>query len=468
MHYLFKRSAALALCGILIGVQPSAVSHAAQNSIPPAGISSEQSVKKNSEDMQTEESKDSSSNSEETSSNTTGESEDTAASATESKDSSSDTTVDDSEESNTNTSEKSEEGNSAKSPKEDPSASTKEKTKSTSSSKKEKSKDSNKLKETKEKEIKKLDETIISEEDSAEKDEEPEAIVPKIYGVSDIITKDNVEYMGNYIYFNQGDSAWNQNGYRIAAAGCGPTSMAIVISSLTKQWVTPIDTAVWGYEHGYYSAAGSAHEMIPAMAEAYGLKCKGVGTNYNSIKKALKKGKPVIALMGPGYFTRKGHFMVLIDIDKNDNVTVADVASRARSSYKYALSDIISQSKNAGAGGPFWIISKPKTKKSTKNEVSSPAPVSPKTDYVLYFKDETSVKHITYHLGDQVSYYGEIGIITSFDHRHARIRGKDGTYLKNLDNKGKNAIPLSELTLIRQASDELHKAVSQKKLNTIS
>ena len=71
---------------------------------------------------------------------------------------------------------------------------------------------------------------------------------------------------------------------------------AVVITSLTGKWVTPLDTAIWGYQHGFYSRAGSAHEMIPAMAAAYGLKCQGAGTDYNAIKKALKEGKPVCAL----------------------------------------------------------------------------------------------------------------------------------------------------------------------------
>ena len=84
--------------------------------------------------------------------------------------------------------------------------------------------------------------------------------------------KNNKEYIAGYVYFNQTDSAWNQNGYCIAKAGCGPTSMAVVITSLTGKWVTPLDTAIWGYQHGFYSRAGSAHEMIPAMAAAYGLK----------------------------------------------------------------------------------------------------------------------------------------------------------------------------------------------------
>ena len=50
-----------------------------------------------------------------------------------------------------------------------------------------------------------------------------------------------------------------------------------------------IGYAIWGYQHGFYSRAGSAHEMIPAMAAAYGLKCQGAGTDYNAIKKALKR-----------------------------------------------------------------------------------------------------------------------------------------------------------------------------------
>ena len=56
---------------------------------------------------------------------------------------------------------------------------------------------------------------------------------------------------------------------------------------------------------GFYSREGSAHEMIPAMAAAYGLRCQGVGTDYQEIKNALKAGKPVVCLMGPGYFYKR-------------------------------------------------------------------------------------------------------------------------------------------------------------------
>lgn len=197
----------------------------------------------------------------------------------------------------------------------------------------------------------------IAEEDAPDGRDTVNTFIPKVYNDTRLSMKNHKEYIAGYIYFNQGDSAWNQNGYCIAKAGCGPTSMAVVITSLTGKWVTPLDTAIWGYQHGFYSREGSAHEMIPAMATAYGLRCQGVGTDYQAIKKALKAGKPVVCLMGPGYFTRGGHFMVLVAIDNNDCVTVADVGSRTRSAYKYRLADVIAQSKGASAGGPFWVMS---------------------------------------------------------------------------------------------------------------
>lgn len=208
----------------------------------------------------------------------------------------------------------------------------------------------------------------IAEEDAPDGRDTVNTFIPKVYNDTRLSMKNHKEYIAGYIYFNQGDSAWNQNGYCIAKAGCGPTSMAVVITSLTGKWVTPLDTAIWGYQHGFYSREGSAHEMIPAMATAYGLCCQGVGTDYQAIKKALKAGKPVVCLMGPGYFTRGGHFMVLVAIDNNDCVTVADVGSRTRSAYKYRLADVIAQSKGASAGGPFWVMSYDKGSSAARRE----------------------------------------------------------------------------------------------------
>lgn len=193
-------------------------------------------------------------------------------------------------------------------------------------------------------------------------------IIPKVYNDTRIEMKDQKETINGFIYFNQADEAWNQNGYHIHQSGCGPTAMAVCISSLTEKWVTPLDTAIWAFDNGYYNVSGAVHEMIPALAKEYQLNCTGLGTDIKNIRKALKAKHPVVALMGPGYFTKKGHFIVLVGIDDKDQVTVADVGSRKRSEYKYPLTDVVKQTKEASAGGPCWEISKPEERVKTKKK----------------------------------------------------------------------------------------------------
>lgn len=182
------------------------------------------------------------------------------------------------------------------------------------------------------------------------------SIIPKVYNDHSLEMKDKKETIQGFIYFNQADAAWNDNGYQIKSSGCGPSAMAVCISSLTGKWVTPVDTTVWAYKNGYYSSAGASHEMVPALAKQYKLECNGLGSDVSKVRDALKKKHPVVALMGPGYFTKKGHFIVLVAIDDNDQVTVADVGSRQRTQYKYPLKEVIAQTKSASAGGPCWEI----------------------------------------------------------------------------------------------------------------
>ena len=210
--------------------------------------------------------------------------------------------------------------------------------------------------------------TNKKKKDKKDKKKDTKQIIPKVYNDHSIEMKGKKETIEGFIYFNQADAAWNDNGYQTHSSGCGPTAMAVCISSLTGKWVTPVDTTIWAYNHGYYTSAGASHEMVPALARQYKLSCNGLGTDINKIRSALKKKHPVVSLMGPGYFTKKGHFIVLVAIDDNDQVTVADVGSRERTQYKYPLKDVVAQTKSASAGGPCWeIYSKDKKVKKTNN-----------------------------------------------------------------------------------------------------
>ena len=210
----------------------------------------------------------------------------------------------------------------------------------------------------------------------------------KTYAEMSLEKKNHKEYVGSYVYFNQADEAWNHSGLSIHSAGCGPSAIAVCITNLTSKWVTPVDVASWGSQNGYYSSAGSVHEGIPAMVEHFGLQCEGAGTDYEKIKAALKNGNFVIGLMGPGYFTNGGHFITLVEIDQDDQVTVADVGSRRRSQFKYALKDVIGESKAAGAGGPFLIV------RSNKNtDVKEEKKVSKLSKGVKKIKKKKKIDH---------------------------------------------------------------------------
>jgi len=163
------------------------------------------------------------------------------------------------------------------------------------------------------------------------------------------------------VYFNQMDERYANKAYgtdSIGGYGCGPTSMAIVVSSLTKNVVDPIQMAEWSYKNGYWCAgSGSYHSLIPAAAKAWGLPVSGCTVSEpQRILDALADGKLVVALMAKGHFTNGGHFIVLRGV-KDGKIMVADPGSYQRSEKLWDFSIILNEaSRRAGAGGPFWII----------------------------------------------------------------------------------------------------------------
>lgn len=163
------------------------------------------------------------------------------------------------------------------------------------------------------------------------------------------------------VYFNQLDERYADKPYgtdNIGGYACGPTSMSIIVSSLTSETVDPVEMSKWAYENGYWcSKSGSYHTLIPGAAKAWGLPVEGcTASEPQRIVDALSEGKLVVALMTKGHFTKSGHFIVLRGV-QDGQILVADPASYNRSQKLWDLSIILSEaSKRAGAGGPFWII----------------------------------------------------------------------------------------------------------------
>lgn len=166
------------------------------------------------------------------------------------------------------------------------------------------------------------------------------------------------------VYYNQADSRWGNQKYvskTIASTGCGPTSLAIVVSTLTGTAYDPPAICEWARTGNYYvHGKGSLHSLIPDGARHFGLQVSGCSyTEGQRIVDALSSGSLVIAIMSKGHFTTGGHFIVLRGVTADGKILVADPGSTARSQQKWDLSIILNEAnKGASAGGPFWIISK--------------------------------------------------------------------------------------------------------------
>ncbi|MBO4591243.1 MAG: C39 family peptidase [Eubacterium sp.] len=128
----------------------------------------------------------------------------------------------------------------------------------------------------------------------------------------------NINFKDSVPELYQWDSRWGYQEYSadvLGFTGCGPTSLSMVaIYLLQDESKTPSWMAEFSKSEGYAVAGnGSSWELMSKGAEKIGLRVEEVSLSESSIAEALRDGKPVICIMGPGHFTEHGHFIVLTD-----------------------------------------------------------------------------------------------------------------------------------------------------------
>lgn len=96
----------------------------------------------------------------------------------------------------------------------------------------------------------------------------------------------------------------------VAESGCGPTSMAMITSYMTKSAIFPNEIAS-KYGSYYVKGKGSSHSLFSKAASDYGFHCKSLKVNAQIIINELAAGHPVIITVGKGKFTKGGHIMVI-------------------------------------------------------------------------------------------------------------------------------------------------------------
>lgn len=185
--------------------------------------------------------------------------------------------------------------------------------------------------------------------------------------VTELVVRDGREILTGgsapVVYFAQSDAQWRDQKYgsdSIGDYGCGPTAMAMAVSSLSGNLSDPASMAQWCARNGYYAAgSGSYHTIVRGVAAGFGLVCESpAGLTVEELRTQLSGGRIAVALMGPGHFTSTGHFILLRGVTLEGDILVADPNSRARSLQQWDAQMIIDEcSSSREAGAPVWFLS---------------------------------------------------------------------------------------------------------------
>lgn len=172
-------------------------------------------------------------------------------------------------------------------------------------------------------------------------------------------------------YFNQSDETWADQPYgtdHIGGYGCGPTAMAMAVSSMTDQLVTPTEMAQWAVEHRHWARKGGSYlSIVIGAADAFGLKAQACHADTpDELRAQLSSSGMMVALMTAGHFTQSGHFILLRGVTLNGDILVADPNSVERSLVTWDPQLILDElSRSTAHGAPLWTLSLDLTKNNS-------------------------------------------------------------------------------------------------------
>ena len=141
--------------------------------------------------------------------------------------------------------------------------------------------------------------------------------------------------------YKQYDSRWGGKQYSthtssqtMANSGCGPTAMADVVAALKDPNVTPYDLALlavaWG-DRSYNS--GTNWSFFGHVMAEYGFAKMVQSASMDALKACLDAGGYVVCSMGPGYWTKGGHYICAWMYDES-YIYANDPASGSRKRQK--------------------------------------------------------------------------------------------------------------------------------------
>lgn len=179
-------------------------------------------------------------------------------------------------------------------------------------------------------------ETVDFVEDYETKKDEP---------VAKDIGSDYVE--GKIPKLIQWDERWGYKKYGtslVAASGCGPTCLSMVFIKLTgNSSITPAVVADYGNQmKAVDDENNTLWTFMSQAAEKWGVNCSEGLLTEAEVQTELAAGNPIICSVGPGDFTKIGHFIVLAAYN-DGQVEVRDPFNKERTEKTWNYKDIEGQ-----------------------------------------------------------------------------------------------------------------------------
>ncbi len=160
----------------------------------------------------------------------------------------------------------------------------------------------------------------------------------------------------------------------VASSGCAATCLSMVIAYLTGNTEqTPYTLFCEACDAGHYNGAGWDHTTLSHYASRYGVKTRWIRNSGKDIVEALRAGKPVIAHMGPGIFTSRGHYVVLRGVTADGKILINDPVSPNKCGKAFPIQTLLTQAKGSHAFMVCWTGDEMEETDLTETAEAAPA-----------------------------------------------------------------------------------------------
>lgn len=156
----------------------------------------------------------------------------------------------------------------------------------------------------------------------------------------------------------QWDKRWGYYQFgtsNIAASGCGPTCMSMVVAGLTgDNTITPAKMSDIAMEKGapYITEDNSTTwAFITEVCQEWGISCSAVMVTDEQLEESLNAGNVFVCNVGPGTFTEIGHYIVLAGYE-DGKVIVHDPFNQKNSDSRWLYEDFQDEIKG------MWVYKK--------------------------------------------------------------------------------------------------------------